>query len=63
VRGACLGAEKHECQCSCMGANHGAGNDGSWFEITDYFATRWGERSLACRLLVAALQRKARDDA
>lgn len=47
----CLEATGHECQCSCMGANHGAGNDGSWFEVTDTFATRWGERELACRLM------------
>jgi hypothetical protein len=33
-----------------MGANHGAGNDGSWFEVSDTFSTRWGERELACRL-------------
>ncbi|HTY69916.1 MAG TPA: hypothetical protein VMH36_24890 [Alphaproteobacteria bacterium] len=51
---ACLNAVGHECQCSCMGANHGAGNDGSWFEVSDAFATRWGEQELACRLLTAA---------
>ncbi len=50
---ACQEAQGHECQCSCMGANHGVGNDGSWFEVSDTFATRWGERALACRLLVA----------
>lgn len=50
---ACQDASGHECQCSCMGANHGAGNDGSWFEVSDTFSTRWGERELACRLLTA----------
>jgi hypothetical protein len=35
------------------GANHGAGNDGSWFEVSDTFSTRWGDRELACRLLTA----------
>jgi hypothetical protein len=50
---ACQEAQGHECQCSCMGANHGAGNDGSWFEVSDTFSTRWGERQLACRLLTA----------
>lgn len=49
---ACLNARGHECQCSCMGANHGAGNDGSWFEVSEAFATRWGEQHLACRKLV-----------
>ncbi|MGF9758151.1 hypothetical protein AAII07_23415 [Microvirga sp. 0TCS3.31] len=48
---ACLNATGHECQCSCMGANHGAGNDGSWFEVSETFATRWHERHLACRLM------------
>ncbi|NBB49803.1 hypothetical protein GVN24_16125 [Rhizobium sp. CRIBSB] len=50
---ACMNAAGHECQCSCMGANHGAGNDGSWFEVSDTFATRWGAKELACRLMVA----------
>ena len=50
---ACLNAVGHECQCSCMGANHGAGNDGSWFEVSDTFAFRWGDRHLACRLMSA----------
>lgn len=50
---ACQEARGHECECSCMGANHGAGNDGSWFEVSDTFSTRWGERDLACRLLTA----------
>lgn len=49
----CLNAMGHECQCSCMGANHGSGNDGSWFEVSEAFAVRWGERYLACRLIVA----------
>jgi hypothetical protein len=50
---ACQEAQGHECQCSCMGANHGIGNDGSWFEVSDTFSSRWGERELACRLLTA----------
>lgn len=48
---ACQNAIKHECQCSCMGANHGQGSDGTWFEVSDTFATRWSERELACRLM------------
>ena len=48
---ACMNAMGHECNCSCMGANHGAGNDGSWFEVTETFAFKWGEEQLACRLL------------
>lgn len=50
---ACLNAVGHECQCSCMGRNHGAGNDGSWFEISETFATQWGDQLLACRLMKA----------
>lgn len=48
---ACWNALGHECQCSCMGEHHGAGNDGSWFEVSDTFATRWGDQHLACRLM------------
>jgi hypothetical protein len=48
---ACMNAVGHICQCSCMGANHGVGNDGSWFEVSDAFAVRWGELHLACRLM------------
>lgn len=48
---ACMNAVGHECQCSCMGANHGASNTGSWFEVSDTFATRWGQLHLACRLM------------
>jgi hypothetical protein len=51
---ACWNAEKHECQCSCMGANHGAGDpSGRWFVVSDTFATTWHEQELACRLLEA----------
>lgn len=49
---ACMNASGHECSCSCMGKNHGAGNDGSWFEVSEAFATQWGDRELACRLMV-----------
>jgi hypothetical protein len=50
---ACQNATGHECQCSCMGLYHGAGNDGSWFEVSDTFATRWNDQELACRLMTA----------
>ncbi|QLC26963.1 hypothetical protein HFP57_12385 [Parasphingopyxis algicola] len=50
---ACMNATGHECQCSCMGANHGVGNNGSWFEVSETFATRWGSQEVACRLLTA----------
>ena len=53
---ACQDATGHECQCSCMGEHHGAGNDGSWFEVSDTFSTRLGERQVACRLLTARVK-------
>ena len=48
---ACMNAKGHECQCSCMGANHGQGEGGSWFVVSDTFATRRGEKDIACRLM------------
>lgn len=47
----CMDATGHICECSCMGEHHGAGNDGSWFEVSDAFATRWHDKHLACRLM------------
>lgn len=50
---ACWNATGHECQCSCMEANHGAqSSGGDWFVVSDTFATRWHAAELACRLLV-----------
>lgn len=49
----CMNAKGHDCSCSCMGRNHGAGVNGSWFEVSETFATRWGEREIACRLMVS----------
>lgn len=49
----CRNAKGHECQCSCMGQYHGQGDDGSWFDVTDTFAARWGESVVACRLMTA----------
>jgi len=48
---ACWNAQGHECQCSCLGANHGMGANGNWFVVSETFAVRWGERQLGCRLL------------
>lgn len=49
---ACWNAVGHECECSCMGEHHGAGNpNGSWFVVSDAFATRWDASELACRFL------------
>ncbi|WP_176086918.1 hypothetical protein [Martelella sp. HB161492] len=48
---ACRNAVGHECQCSCMGANHGAGDGGGWFDVSDTFAFRWGQQQVAIRLM------------
>lgn len=48
----CMNAVGFECQCSCMGANHGMGVHGRWFEVSETFAVRYGGTRLACRLLV-----------
>lgn len=48
---ACKNARGFECQCSCMGANHGAGDDGSWYDVNEAFSFRWRGAELACRLL------------
>jgi hypothetical protein len=50
----CWNAQGHDCQCSCMGTNHGQGKFGAWLEVSDTFATRWGDQEMACRLLTKA---------
>ena len=47
----CRDANGHDCQCSCMGQNHGVKDGTGWFDITDTFAVRKGEERLACRLM------------
>jgi hypothetical protein len=48
----CWKAEGHECECSCMGAQHGSQASGAgWLVVSDVFATRWRDAELACRLL------------
>lgn len=49
---ACWNAIGIECECSCMGANHGSGNPpGKWHVVSDTFAVQWQDRLLACRLI------------
>lgn len=49
---ACWNATGFECECSCLGANHGAQSpSGKWRVVSDTFAVRWHERELACRLI------------
>lgn len=48
---ACWNAEGVDCECSCMGENHGAGHPkGRWYEISESFAVSYGIQKYACRL-------------
>jgi hypothetical protein len=49
---ACWNAEGFECECSCLGQNHGSSVSGNWWVISETFAMRWQDRELACRLIV-----------
>jgi hypothetical protein len=49
---ACWNAKGFECECSCMGANHGSRHpEGAWRVVSQTFALRWRDRELACRLI------------
>lgn len=48
---ACWNAQGHECQCSCLGANHGSQSSNGYFIVHEAFAFRRKGNELACRLL------------
>jgi len=49
---ACWNAMGFECECSCMGENHGSQSPSrSWYVVSETFAFRWQDRQLACRLI------------
>lgn len=49
---ACWNAVGVECECSCLGANHGSENpEGRWYVISETFAFRVGPREFSCNLL------------
>ena len=51
---ACWDAKGYDCECSCMGENHGSGHPGGdWHEVSETFAVNWGRRAYACRLIEA----------
>jgi hypothetical protein len=51
---ACWNAKGYECQCSCMGKNHGSEHpSGRWRIVSDTFAVQWHGEELACRLVTA----------
>ena len=48
---ACWNAQGADCECSCMGENHGTGHPGGrWYEIDEALAVSWGVQRYACRL-------------
>jgi len=49
---ACWNAKGFECNCSCLGNNHGAHQPENFFVVSDSFAFIWGGSELACRLLL-----------
>jgi hypothetical protein len=49
---ACWNAIGADCECSCLGANHGSGNSLA-NEVSETFAFEYGGKMLACRLLTA----------
>ena len=61
-----------ECQCSCLGKNHGSGSSKPWFIISETVALKWGDKDYSCRLVTEhpdataakeAFKRKARETA
>ncbi len=49
---ACWNAAGIDCDCSCMGANHGSGNPlGKWYIVSDTCAVSWGECQYSSKLL------------
>lgn len=54
---ACWNARGFDCECSCMGDNHGSGHPGGrWYVVSDTFAFKWGSGEYACRLIKASEQ-------
>jgi hypothetical protein len=49
---ACWNAKGLECDCSCMGQNHGTGDpSGRWYFISDALAVNWGPRRYSYKLM------------
>ena len=48
----CWEAVGEDCECSCMGANHGMGRPkGRWIVLSETFAASWDSEMWACRHL------------
>lgn len=49
---ACMEAMGFECECSCLGENHGSRNmDSSWFEVDDTYAVRYEEEEVSLKII------------
>lgn len=49
---ACWNAVGIECECSCMGRNHGSSNpEGKWHVVSNTLAVQWGTKQYSCRLI------------
>ena len=54
---ACWNATGFECECSCMGENHGMGQPkGRWYIVNETCAVSWGEKQYAYKLLTLPSQ-------
>lgn len=47
----CVNALGHECECSCLGKNHGSGDLTGWYVVSDTFAIRHQSCPYSCKLL------------
>lgn len=51
---ACMEASGFECECSCLGENHGSNNmDSSWYEVDDTYAVRYGGEDVSLKIISA----------
>jgi len=50
----CWNAEGYDCECSCMGVNHGSGHP-LQHEISEAVSLEWQGHKLSCRLLTRGL--------
>lgn len=48
---ACWNATGFDCECSCMGQNHGSHSGAGWYVVSETFAFQWQTRELAYRLI------------
>lgn len=49
---ACMTAHGFECECSCLGANHGSHNmDSSWYEVNDTYAISYGAEKVSLKII------------